>query len=506
MALAGLAALLAGPALAAPAAHAAVFPGYTIAFESPTNPINSPGDHSLMLYNPGGSVSFVNDPVNDTVSPALARQANGSPIGAFVGLDGRLWWYTSPALSDQHAATAPPSAPNDGCAPYLCVSAGPAVAAGNGGGWRIAVNRAIVSGTLGSTRLLFVDSSSPDNPIDTGQVVKNHAAPAIASLSTGGYEAAFLNADGQLRVIGPDNQVRIGDAPGGAGLVPAPNTNPVIAADNNGGWVIAAHGANNNNLWTLDSSGHVQQTAAVLAPNTSPAIVGLAHGGYAIAYVNSDGTLWRDINGVLAPAGPFQAVPAPGTSPSIAADNNGGWEIAVQGANNHYVWTLDSAGNMNSTQQTMFAGTEAPAIAGIPAPDPAGGGGGTPPPPQTIQVGLTRQVPTSGPIWYQGQFPPFGSTQPGHLVQIQLTNGLLNPVTALLFVKVGHSTTECNSNPNATVQLNAGQTTTPAQIAAIYGTTQPTFDTLHPLPFVACYVGSASPSTLSIQATFQFNQ
>src|SRR5438552_6797213 len=158
-------------------------------------------------------------------------------------------------------------------------------------------------------------------------------SPSIAALSNGGFVTAFVGADGRLRVVGPDYQIHIGDAPGGGGLVPAPGTSPAIAADNNGGWMIAAQGSNNHSLWTLDSAGHVTQTAAVMAPNSSPAITGLASGGYAIAFVNSDGTLWRDVNSAIRPAGPSTLMPAPGTSPAIAADNSGGWEIAAHGAN-----------------------------------------------------------------------------------------------------------------------------------------------------------------------------
>jgi hypothetical protein len=108
----------------------------------------------------------------------------------------------------------------------------------------------------------------------------------------------------------------------------------------------------------------------------------------------------------------------------------------------------------------------------------------TPPGPQTKQVTLHRQQVTQGPIPYVGKYPELGVAPPGRLLQIRLPQVGLSD-TAVLIVKAGRSTQECNSS-DAVVRLHEGQTTTPAQITAIYGTAQPTFSTLMPLFVVAC--------------------
>jgi hypothetical protein len=77
---------------------------------------------------------------------------------------------------------------------------------------------------------------------------------------------------------------------------------------------------------------------------------------------------------------------------------------------------------------------------------------------------------------------------------------------SIYFVKAGHWTTECN-NPNAVVPVSEGQSTTPAQITAIYGQSQPNFSTTNPLPFVACIATTAGqpPDWIDIEITIQFD-
>jgi len=382
--LTAIVALTAGFALEVPHALAATFPGYEIAYTGA--PVGNAWPLTELI-GPDGTISTVQGSQVGQGNMALATQSDGNMIGAFKAPFNSLTYFTSPANSDRHSAVDkrhPTSDNRNG----ILIDGSPSVAAataadprcqGDGCGptWAIAVNRRMPNdenGTgihnelqiLGSHHFKYVN---PDFPYYTGELMLPGSSPAIASFSLGIFKdfvVAFLDPDGKLRTE-TDRQ----DHSQFTGLQPAPNTNPAIAADNNGAWMVALHGANNNNLWTLDSNGGVQRTAAVLAPNTSPAIVGLAHGGYAIAYVNADGTLWKDIRAciscsdVLSPAGPFQAVPAPGSSPSIAADNNGGWKIALQGANNHWIWAVDSDGHITTAQRTMVNGTESPAIAGI---------------------------------------------------------------------------------------------------------------------------------------------
>ena len=130
-------------------------------------------------------------------------------------------------------------------------------------------------------------------------------------------------------------------------------------------------------------------------------------------------------------------------------------------------------------------------------PDPGPG-------PQKATVSLQRQMVWEGSIPYLGRFPAFGVASPGHLLQIRVPQvGLVD--LSVRFVRAGHSTAECN-DPNAVVAVNEGQSTTPAQINAIFGQFEPNFSTLQPLTFVACIATTGAVyDWLPIEITVQFN-
>jgi hypothetical protein len=110
-------------------------------------------------------------------------------------------------------------------------------------------------------------------------------------------------------------------------------------------------------------------------------------------------------------------------------------------------------------------------------------------------VGVGTFVP------YVGEFPSFGSVPPFRLISITYPlSGFVDD--AMFFVKPGHSTNECG-NPAAVVQLTEGSTLTPAQITAIYGSSRPHFDTLHPLVAVACIDGPSFPSVITLNMSIQ---
>jgi hypothetical protein len=127
------------------------------------------------------------------------------------------------------------------------------------------------------------------------------------------------------------------------------------------------------------------------------------------------------------------------------------------------------------------------------------------PGPSIRTVSLQRQMVWEGFIPYLGRFPAFGVVPPGRLLKIRIPQ--IGPVDlTVYFVKAGRSTTECN-NPNAVVPLNEGQSTTPTQINAIFGQTEPRFSTTAPLTFVAC-IGINSgeaPDWRNIEITVQFD-
>jgi hypothetical protein len=116
----------------------------------------------------------------------------------------------------------------------------------------------------------------------------------------------------------------------------------------------------------------------------------------------------------------------------------------------------------------------------------------------TVIVNLDRQQagPTYAP--YAGQYPPFGSVPAGHVNQIRVPSPGLVPRVG--FVKKSHTTEECG-DPNAVVIIDAGQTTTAAQMTAIFGVARPPFSTTSPIGFVACVDGGNLPGFIQIELT-----
>jgi Fibronectin type III domain len=117
---------------------------------------------------------------------------------------------------------------------------------------------------------------------------------------------------------------------------------------------------------------------------------------------------------------------------------------------------------------------------------------------ETVIVSLLQQQ--GGPTYvpYAAKYPPFGAVPAGHVTQITLPNPGVVPRVG--FVKTGHSTEQCG-DPNAVVIINAGQTTGPAQMTAIFGVPKPPFSTASPIGFVACVDGGNLPGFIQIELT-----
>jgi hypothetical protein len=199
-----------------------------------------------------------------------------------------------------------------------------------------------------TTRLWTIDADG--HPAETSSALAPNTSPAVAALSNGGYETAFVASNGVLWVTNPDGNGH------STGLQMWPGTSPAIAADGNGGWMIAAEDKDSR-LWTIDSAGNMIKTPSAMSP-TSPAITALSTGGYEIAFIASSGDLW-----VQDSAGGHDTGLVPAAGPAIAADTGGGWKIAIHGANTDHLWTLDSTGKATDTGAVMASGTTSPAIA-----------------------------------------------------------------------------------------------------------------------------------------------
>ena len=126
-----------------------------------------------------------------------------------------------------------------------------------------------------------------------------------------------------------------------------------------------------------------------------------------------------------------------------------------------------------------------------------------PSPPETVTVSLERQV-MDGPIILLGAFPSFGVVPPGRVQKIHFPQiGFVD--TFLAFAKPGHSPEEF-PDPNAFVTLTEGQSTTPAQMTAIFGVATPPYSTTNPINFAAALgvpLSAPLPSFVNIEITIQ---
>jgi hypothetical protein len=127
-----------------------------------------------------------------------------------------------------------------------------------------------------------------------------------------------------------------------------------------------------------------------------------------------------------------------------------------------------------------------------------------PSPPETVTVSLERQVIIEGPIPWLGAFPSLGVVPPGRVHKILFPqSGSVD--TFLAFAKIGHSTEEFPDS-NAFVTLTEGQSTTAAQMTAIFGVATPPYSTPNPIYFVAVFgepPSSPLPNFVDIEITIQ---
>lgn len=123
------------------------------------------------------------------------------------------------------------------------------------------------------------------------------------------------------------------------------------------------------------------------------------------------------------------------------------------------------------------------------------------PPPSTVVtklIYLKVQPVFEGPRPFVATWPAFG-TLSGQLTKIEIPKNF-GQTYQVHFVKPGHSTEECATNPDATVMLVSGQTSTSSQLSEIFGTSQPKF----PLTFLAC-IGATQgsvPDSVGIKITY----
>ncbi len=123
----------------------------------------------------------------------------------------------------------------------------------------------------------------------------------------------------------------------------------------------------------------------------------------------------------------------------------------------------------------------------------------TPPPTQTVTVTMKEQQVIEGPIPYLGKYPLLSDSSLGYLEQITIPSSI--EVLALNFIKPGHSSAE-GYDPDAVVTVTQGTSTTPEQMAAIFGKAEPVYSLAQPISFLACLVlASAGPNISSVNIT-----
>ncbi|MEY9931234.1 hypothetical protein ABH926_005883 [Catenulispora sp. GP43] len=456
------------------AAQAATSPGFEVAFQAPST--------RLVEVNPAGQATITESAMAQQTSPSLAGLPNGTFDEAFQASDRTLWFSNS--VQGGHQVIQPTCS----TAPYIVTpGTSPSLAVDKQG-----IQNFLFSEGGGVTSLEVpvqnqTCSSSPGD-IATG------TSPSVAALNVGPNEGGFIFVEawvagnGVVMVREPGKGTHVA----GNGIQAAPGTSPSVAAGLNGTWKLAYQGTDNR-LWTVNSAGATAQTLSFLTPGTSPAVAGLADGGFEMAFVAGDGSLWSDLNGNGHQVAGVNV--APGSNAAIAGNSADSWEIAVPRAGDHHLVTVTPGDTVRDTGQVVATNTT-PAVTGL-FPVASGTTGSAP-------LTMNEQPTVGGFIPFKGQFPPFGSTQPGKVLSITYpASGFLD--SSLLFVKKGHSTAECG-NPNSVVVLGEGKTTTPAQLSAIFGTSTPSFSTTNALGAVACFSGpSPTPSFINLTMNVQFN-
>jgi hypothetical protein len=133
------------------------------------------------------------------------------------------------------------------------------------------------------------------------------------------------------------------------------------------------------------------------------------------------------------------------------------------------------------------------------SPGGAGGGtgGGGSNTDKTAQVVLIGQDVYQGPRPYAATWPAVGFVK-GHLKKIKIMDWGLQSLW-VHFLKPGKTTLECG-NPSATVTLKDGETSTPAQLQEIFGTSQPKL----PVTFIACITVSSQPGPDKVFTTITY--
>jgi hypothetical protein len=224
----------------------------------------------------------------------------------------------------------------------LVVAAGtsPAIARLTTGGYEVAFQ--------GGNGHLWLTGASGTS--DTGFAMRPTTSPSITALTTGGYQVAFQASNSILWTTGTAGTLN-------AGLGMATTTSPAIAGLNGGTYEVAFQ-ANTGELWLLGpSSGG--STGFAMATGTSPAIVGLVTGGFEVVYQASNTVL--GVTGTASTSSLGFGVAA-GTSPSITGLSTGGFEVAWQAASSSLLWIYGATGTAN-LGFAMAPGTS-PSIAG----------------------------------------------------------------------------------------------------------------------------------------------
>ena len=139
-----------------------------------------------------------------------------------------------------------------------------------------------------TTKTLWV-STGPGSGQNLGLGMKAGTSPAIATLSGGGYEAAFQANTGVLWIVANGVGHNLG-------LAMAPATSPAITSLPGCGYE-AAFQATNGHLWVV-RNGVTHDLRLGMMPGTSPAITALPGCGYEAAFQANTGVLWVVTNGV----------------------------------------------------------------------------------------------------------------------------------------------------------------------------------------------------------------
>ena len=312
-------------------------------------------DGNLDIYNgtPGGNTVIWSSGTGGNSGDTMKLQANGLLV--IDASNGTQLWMTGDTSAVAGSATFAVAGNTSSGALWTWSTVGgaqvlaqgvepgtsPAIAALSTGGYEVAW-------AASGTDDLYL--TGPGGTTNTGLAMNPGSSPAITATASGGFEVAYQSSGTDLCYYG-GTEVECTDLGMYAGTCPVITT---LAS----GQVEAAFEANTTNLWFASQQGNGSNTGLGMYKGTSPSVTALSDGDFEAAFEANTSQLWI-VDSLYSAANPPLGMDQ-GTNPSII-QYGGGLEIGFT-ANTSILWITDT---VHSITTGPVAGTTSPALVAL---------------------------------------------------------------------------------------------------------------------------------------------